>query len=219
MGARYIGITGTIGSGKSTVLAILESWGKKVFRADNIAKDLLYGSGGRYDEELRTILGNEIFEGEYGIPQANYSRIRDIIVSNKEKRDALGELTSKIVWEEIVRRVGDFDGFVYVESALLHEAHWNDGRFERIMCVWCERETSIARLSGIVRNGQSTLSEKKIIGLLDAQYSASEKRARSDVSLYNGASTRKEEMPEYVRHALSFWEGPEIFKTRETTSG
>ncbi len=215
MGPIYIGVTGNIGGGKSLFLGILESWSRKVFRTDDIAKELLYQSGGMYDDQLTEILGADIFihDNVTGTVGYNFKMIRHIIIHNEDARKRFWKFTDELVWSEIVRRTSDYNGFVYVESALLHEAGWNDGRFKHVVCVWCKRETTIERLINNSRNGNDPLSRYEIQGLLDAQFSADEKRARSDFCLYNGDDVRKEDLPEHVRVVVSFWD-PTIFETR-----
>lgn len=55
-----IGLTGGIGSGKSTVAAILEKMGYPVFYSDNAAKSL-YESNSELKQQLKNIVGEEVY--------------------------------------------------------------------------------------------------------------------------------------------------------------
>ncbi|MDQ5962234.1 MAG: dephospho-CoA kinase [Patescibacteria group bacterium] len=215
MSTTFIGFTGPLGCGKSTFIQIVESWGRKVFRADDIAKELLYQSGGKYDDKLAELLGTDIFTHDPASGKVNYNTkmIRHIIIHDESVRKRFWKFTADIVWSEIMKRTNNYDGFIYVESAILHEAGWNDGRFKHVVCIWCKRETTVERLLNNSRNGNDPLSRYEIQGLLDAQLSVDEKRARSDFCLYNGDDVRQEELPEYLRNLISFWDST-IFKTR-----
>jgi dephospho-CoA kinase len=215
----YIGITGNIAGGKSTALRIIESWGRKVFRTDDIAKELLYQSGGMYDDQLTELLGRDIFlyDTTTGKVRYNFKMIRHIIIHNEDVRRRFWKFTAEIVWPEIVRRTCDYEGFVYVESAILHEAGWNNTRFKHVVCVWCKRETTVERLLNNSRNGNEPLSRYEIDGLLNAQFSVDEKRSRSDICLYNGDDVDPKDLPERLRIVLSLWD-PNIFETRSSPS-
>ena len=87
-----IGITGGIGSGKSTVSKILQTMGYPVFNSDDQAKKILFQSKDLHDK-LKEIFGEEIIVN--GIPDK--VSLAKIVFSSKEKLKMLNELIHPLV--------------------------------------------------------------------------------------------------------------------------
>ena len=83
-----IGITGGIGSGKSTVSKILQTMGYPVFNSDDQAKKILFQSKDLHDK-LKEIFGEEIIVN--GIPDK--VSLAKIVFSSKEKLKMLNDLS------------------------------------------------------------------------------------------------------------------------------
>ncbi len=97
-----IGITGSSGSGKSTVCEILESkYEFKIINADKIAKRLSQ-KGTDYLSDIVRIFGTGILleDGKLDRP-----RLAEIIYSDSEKREKLNEFTFKYIREEIQKEI------------------------------------------------------------------------------------------------------------------
>lgn len=97
-----IGITGSSGSGKSTVCKILENkWNAKIINADEIAKDLSR-SGTQYYKDIVQEFGKEILlESE----EIDRKKLADIIYNDDDKREILNKLTFKYVCDEIIKAI------------------------------------------------------------------------------------------------------------------
>jgi dephospho-CoA kinase len=87
-----IGITGGIGSGKSTVSKILQTMGYPIFNSDDQARKILYESKDLH-LELKENFGEEIFVN--GIPDK--VSLAKIVFSSKEKLKILNELIHPLV--------------------------------------------------------------------------------------------------------------------------
>lgn len=83
----HIGITGGIGSGKSTVARIFEVLGIPVYYSDSAAKRLM-NEDPQLKEDLIKHFGEKTFEGG----QLNRSHLASIVFNNKEKLDLLNSL-------------------------------------------------------------------------------------------------------------------------------
>jgi len=92
-----IGVTGNIGSGKTTVSKILEEQGAYILDADKIARDVLAKDGPGYLETVG-LFGSEILQ-ENG--EINRGRLADIVFGNPEKLRALNQATHKHVGQRI----------------------------------------------------------------------------------------------------------------------
>jgi dephospho-CoA kinase len=98
---KVIGITGGIGSGKSTVAHILAELGARVIDADIISKDIMV-KGSEALKEITECFGNEILtEAE----ELDRKKLGDIVFGDAEKLEKLTVITHKYIIEEIIERV------------------------------------------------------------------------------------------------------------------
>lgn len=83
-----IGLTGGIGSGKSTVAKVFETLGIPVYYADDAAKKLM-----NTDEELKASIIRHFGEAAYSNNELDRKYLASIVFSNKEKLELLNSLT------------------------------------------------------------------------------------------------------------------------------
>lgn len=116
-----IGITGGIGSGKTTVCKVFEVLGIPVFYADTVAKELMVT-----DEILMAGVRSAFGEESYlatGI--LNNKHIANIVFANQVKLDQLNALVHPAVFRAFDRwlaQVGHAVPYVLKEAALLFES-------------------------------------------------------------------------------------------------
>lgn len=118
---RVIGLTGGIGSGKSTVAAMLEEMGAEVIDADRIAREVVEpGTAGLDDVVAR--FGREVLD-EGG--RLDRKRLGAIVFSDDDKRRALNGILHPRIAAETARRVAEANArgveVVVYEAALLVE--------------------------------------------------------------------------------------------------
>ena len=137
-----IAITGGIGSGKSSVSKIVESFGFPVIRADDLAKELMLKDESIKKKIIKTF-GKESFT-ENGI---NTQYLADNVFSNKDKVDKINSIihppTIKKI-EEISKKLFEKHNLVFVESALVYEAKIQK-LFDYVILIYAEEEIRIAR--------------------------------------------------------------------------
>lgn len=96
-----VGITGGIGSGKSSVTKIFQEFGYKVVDADQISKNSLeYGTKTYYEVVKR--FGEDILYEDGGI---NRSYLAQIVFSDPEKLSDLNLITHRVVREQAKREI------------------------------------------------------------------------------------------------------------------
>jgi dephospho-CoA kinase len=171
-----IGVTGGIGSGKSTVSRILYDLGAKVIDADRIAKDIT----GREEviSELKEAFGQEI-ENENGNLDRN--RLAAMVFGNPEKLEALNNITHKYINNEIsatIKRLENEEGIeiVVIDAAIPVFLEMTD----KIWTVTAERKTRIERV--MERNG---LSSEEVEKRMDSQPKDEEYKKIADEILDN----------------------------------
>ncbi len=114
-----LGITGGIGSGKSTVCEIFKSLGIPIYSADDRAKALM-----TEDEELirsvKALFGDEAYLPDGSL---NRSYIASIVFNNAQKLELLNALVHPAVFRDFARWSAEQSSpYVIKEAALLFES-------------------------------------------------------------------------------------------------
>ncbi len=171
---KYGGLTGGMGSGKSTVALIFEALGVAVYYADERAKAL-------YEKEevaiqLRSLMGDEVFDNG----RVNTKKLAGLVFGSQEKLEALNGLIHREValdfesWAE--RQSG---AYVLKEAAILFET----GSYKKMdfnILVVAPEALRIKRV--MARNGWS-LNEIK--SRLEKQWNDEQKRALAHYVIEN----------------------------------
>ncbi len=170
-----IGLTGGIGSGKSTVARLFEIIGCAVFYSDDIAKEIYFDKDVK--AKVMTLLGAETYISEKEI---NKKHIGSKIFSDT----ALLHQLNAIIHPAVIKQFEIFknkhaDKIVVKETALLFEAKL-ESQVDKIVLVAAHDELRIARV--MQRDG---LSKEEVIKKMKAQLPQEEKILKSDFVIYN----------------------------------
>ena len=113
-----IGLTGGIGSGKTTVAKVFETLGIPVYYADDAARRLL-----NTNEELKEKMIHHFGDGAYIKGELNRKYLADIVFNNKEKLDLLNSLTHPITIQDAEEWMNQQTApYAIKEAALLFES-------------------------------------------------------------------------------------------------
>jgi dephospho-CoA kinase len=113
-----IGLTGGIGSGKTTVAKIFEALGIPVFYADDAAKELM-----NTNKELKKSIIQHFGEAAYKNNELDRKYLASIVFSNKEKLDLLNAITHPATIqnaEDWMKK--QISPYIIKEAALLFES-------------------------------------------------------------------------------------------------
>ncbi len=140
MEMKSLGITGNIGTGKSSVLDILKNKGIQTFDLDNVAKNL-YKSNMSINKKVLDVFPS-VSSAEN---QINTKRLGDLVFNNKDKLNIL----QKIIWPEVEKFIKDKIDFsqdlIVFEGAVIIEAGWHK-LFDNIWLISTEVELSKKRV-------------------------------------------------------------------------
>jgi dephospho-CoA kinase len=173
--AYIIGLTGGIGSGKTTLVNYMESLGIPVFIADEEAKKAMQSP--HVLEEVKTSFGNSIFENG----QLNRQQLASIVFSNPDK---LKELNS-IIHPEVKRLFAIWLNqhktvpFVVYEAAILFES----GSYQNcdyIITVTAPLEDRITRVMQ-----RDNCSRAQVLQRINAQWTDEERAVKSNFVIDN----------------------------------
>ncbi|MFA7401238.1 MAG: dephospho-CoA kinase [Bacteroidales bacterium] len=137
-----IGITGKIGSGKSTICRMFENIGIPVYYSDNEAKK--FYSDQAIIDQLCKIFGKGILDFEKNIDK---KALAAIVFNNEEKLDLLNGLIHPLVLKDFEKWCADKESYPYVlfESAIIYQCNLAH-LFSKIIYVDCPEEIAIKRV-------------------------------------------------------------------------
>ena len=183
-----VGLTGGIGSGKSTVADIFGQLGIPVIDADAIAHALVEPGQPAFGEIIKAF-GPDSVDAS-GVLDRN--RLRKLVFSDPEQRHRLEEILHPKIRSEIITLTTNIQTpYCIVVIPLLLETDQRD-LVDRILVVDTGLENQIARVT--MRNG---LPRHEIIAIIGAQASRDRRLAAADEVIKNDGSL--DELADQVR--------------------
>ena len=172
---KIIGLTGGIGSGKTTLATYLKSLGIPVFIADDEAKKLMQSP--EVVAEIQTIFGTTIFEN--GI--LNRQQLAAIVFSNPEKLSQLNAIIHPAVKKQFGFWLDQYQSepFVVYEAAILFESG-SYKNCDSIITITAPLEDRIAR---VMQRDNST--REQVLHRINAQWTDEQRIAKSDFVIEN----------------------------------
>ncbi len=173
-----IGLTGGIGSGKSTVAALFARRGVPVIDTDELAHALTRPGAGA-SAEIAEAFGKDILTAEGAIDRR---RLAARVFADPAERRRLENILHPRIRAETERRLRTLEApYVLVVVPLLIEAGFTD-LVDRILVVDCDVETAIRRAAA--RSGRS---EEEIRAIARAQLDRTQRLAYADDVIVNDA--------------------------------
>lgn len=195
-----LGLTGGIGSGKSTVAAMLAKLGASVIDADAISRRMT-AAGGAAIEPIRAAFGSSAI-----LPSGAMDRdfMRRLVFSDPEQRQRLEAIVHPLVIAEAQQQAEDagqsqskaqspsgtkvivFDLPLLVEGG--SQSPWRS-LIDAVLVVDCSPETQIKRVMQ-----RSQLAPEQVKAIINAQASRSERLAVADLVINNDAEVTLQEL-------------------------
>ena len=182
-----IGLTGGIGTGKSTVSRKLRERGYPVIDLDVISREVI-----EYPEvidELVRNFGNEILENQNntsGKKSISRNKLRQTVFKEEKKVSVLNSIMHPPIVEEMRRQIEELRKSyktVFVEVQLLFEAKL-EKEFDIIVLVYADKKTQLERV--LKRDGRS---EGEVQQIINAQMDMTEKRRLSNYIIENNGDS------------------------------
>lgn len=174
MKPKIIGLTGGIGSGKTTIAKYFESLGVPVYIADDEAKKILVTDAA---SSIKKVFGEEVFTD--GIPDRK--KLSAVVFNDAEKLQQLNSIIHPAVKQNFEQWAEDHKGkkFVIKEAAILFES----GSYKDCDAVILVTAPEQVRLKRVVeRDGAD---EQDILKRMQAQWSDEKKQSMSNYIIEN----------------------------------
>lgn len=172
-----LGLTGGIGSGKSTVASALQKLGAHTVDADAVSRATTQANGLAMPA-IERVFGSDFIAADGSL---NRSLMRDRVFSDPAARSQLEAIVHPLVAHEIARQVASCTAscVVFDVPLLVESAHWRQ-QLDWIWVVDCSETTQIERVQQ--RNGWARTA---VQGVIDAQSGRSRRLAAADAVIHN----------------------------------
>ena len=194
---RIIGITGGIGSGKSTVSGILGEIGAKIIDADVIARDIV-NKDGEVLKELVQCFGQGILD-ENG--QLNRKGLGNLVFGNSRKLKDLNTITHKYIINRMIEIVHveaekSNAAFLVIEAAVpvVH------GFIDLVDETWVVISDVNSRVERVMK--RNSLNHREIMDRIESQMSDEGYIEIADKVLYNNKSI--DELRKEIKQLIHF---------------
>ena len=180
---RIIGLTGGIGTGKSTVSKILLSLGVPVVDADQISRSLL-APGSIYVAKLVSIFGDWMIDSDGNVDR---KKLGEKIFSSPELRIQLEQFLHPLIKEEIHRLIKEYRAqkvdLLVLDIPLLFEGAYWQSRVDQVWLVDLSEKVQLARIIN-----RDDLTEEGAKRRIEAQMPLRDKRILADVIIENNGT-------------------------------
>jgi dephospho-CoA kinase len=180
---KTVGVTGGIGSGKSTATRFLSELGAEVIDADQVGH-YTYRPGSEGWRRIVDVFGPQVVAADGTIDR---KRLGAVVFSDSDSLARLNAIVHPLIHEEIrtrirARRAAGFEGPIVVEAAVLIEAGWLP-LVDEVWLVVADRESVLDRVQA-----QRGLERSSIEARMSAQTSDDERRRHATVVIDNSGS-------------------------------
>ncbi|KAF0190750.1 MAG: dephospho-CoA kinase [Gammaproteobacteria bacterium] len=175
-----IGLTGGIGSGKSSVARLFANLGISVIDADTVARDIV-----KPGMPALSRIAQEFGPDAIGTDkQLDRQYLRDLVFEDEPARRRLEAIMHPLIRTEMFRRARDVQTpYCVFEIPLLVETRQTDV-VDRVVVVDCPEELQIERIKQ-----RDRLTQDEIRAIMNAQATRHQRRNQADDVIVNDAST------------------------------
>ena len=182
---KIYGLTGNIGSGKSTVAQMLRELGAFTVDADEVAREVVR-PGEPALAQIVACFGREVLSADGTLDRGTLAKI--VFASERDRKRLNGITHPRIlerIKEKISARSGEGEPIVFVEASLIDRRSGGiNDLIDGLVVVTCPDELRERRVAA--RDG---LSPEEIRRRMDSQMSEAEKASQADFLIKNSSDT------------------------------
>lgn len=177
---RIIGLTGGIGTGKSTVSSIMHTLGAKIIDADIISRQIV-GKDSNVLAKIRATFGEKVL---YENGELNRSELGKAIFSDKEAKEKLDAITHPVIGDRICQLLEETKSDNQIDTIVIDApipiVHGFRDVSDEIWVVTADREKRIMRIMS-----RNNLTKEEAIQRINSQISESEYLSIAHVVIEN----------------------------------
>lgn len=178
-----VGLTGGIGSGKTTAAARFAALGARVYHADEISRRALDPGAVCYDRVV-SAFGQDVLNEDQSI---NRRKLGEIVFNDHAKRTLLNDIIHPYVIQELFSRAeqdlsNEPSGIAVFEVPLLFESGMHE-RMDHNIVVTSDEESRVRRVME-----RDNLSREQVLSRMSAQMPEEQKLQLADLVLENNGT-------------------------------
>ena len=179
---KIYGLTGNIGSGKSTVAEMLRELGAFTLDADEVAREIVR-PGEPALAEIVACFGREVLLGDGTLDRG---ALAEVVFADERAREQLNRITHPRILERIKEKISARSGeqrMVFVEASLIDRKSGGlNDLIDGLVVVTCPRELREHRVAD-----RDAMSPEDIRRRMDSQMSEAEKASQADFLIENSS--------------------------------
>ncbi|MFV8271120.1 dephospho-CoA kinase [Flavobacterium sp. GT2N3] len=175
---KIIGLTGGIGSGKTTVANYINSFGIPVYIADDEARKIMHSA--IITEAIKSTFGDAVFENE----KLNREKLAKIVFNDPEKLEKLNKIVHPAVKKHFEQWLLQHKNVPYViyEAAILFES----GSYKNCDVIVTVTAPVAVRIQRVMERDKTT--RKLVLKRINAQWTDEQRISKSDFVIENTSS-------------------------------
>ncbi|MBB4802924.1 dephospho-CoA kinase [Flavobacterium nitrogenifigens] len=172
---KVIGLTGGIGSGKTTIANYFNEMGVPVYIADDGAKRVMQSH--EILEEVKAAFGNNIFDGEV----LNRAKLAQIVFNDKEQLAKLNAIVHPGVKRDFEAWMQGYRNYDYViyEAAILFES----GRYKECDVIITVTAPEEIRIERVIQRDKTT--REQVLSRMKMQWNDEKRISKSNFVINN----------------------------------
>lgn len=172
---KVIGLTGGIGSGKTTIANYFASLGVPVYIADDGAKRVMQSA--LIIDQVKNTFGDDIFDGEV----LNRAKLAQIVFNDKEQLAKLNAIVHPAVKQDFELWIKEYKSFDYViyEAAILFES----GRYKECDVVITVTAPEEVRIERVIQRDKTT--REQVLSRMKMQWNDEKRISKSNFVINN----------------------------------
>lgn len=177
-----IGLTGSIGTGKSTVSKLLRERGIAVIDADLLAREIVK-KGQECLNDLKNVFGNQVLTSD---GELDRKKLGQIVFSDDSKLELLNSVTHPHIRRRMKAQMNELESknnkVLVLDIPLLFEAKMED-LVDIILVVFAKEEIQIKRIME-----RDNCTQEEAMRIIKTQISQQDKISKSDYTIDNSGT-------------------------------
>lgn len=173
--AKLIGLTGGIGSGKTTIANFFAEKGVSIYIADKEARNLMHSK--MIQQKVKAVFGDSVFDNN----AIDRAKLASIVFNDDQKLKELNKIVHPAVrahFKDWIREHSNEEILIYESAILFESGHYKD--FDYVITVTAPLESRIAR---VLKRDKT--SKEEIVSRIKAQWTDEERIVKSDFQIEN----------------------------------